>query len=141
MEELRAEIASAMLSNVLGIPSDIPNHSSYVEGWLEVLRKDRRAIFSAARDAQKIADWCLSRHPAYVAKMHAEPTADEIEGPTAASSSATSTRPIIPAAIAAMGSMPRHIARRLYPDPAAVDVPPTPTPAQEEGATWAYRPR
>jgi antirestriction protein ArdC len=34
-----------------------PDHARYTASWLEVLRSDKRAIFSAASKAQEIADW------------------------------------------------------------------------------------
>lgn len=34
-----------------------PDHARYISSWLEVLRSDKRAIFTAAAKAQQIADW------------------------------------------------------------------------------------
>lgn len=138
MEELRAEIASAMLSSELGIPSDIPQHASYIESWLTVLRQDRRAIFSAAADAQRIADWCLERHPAYQAAMQAETSVEDIADASTPEPSVPAPRPAITAAVAAMGPMPAHIARRLNPEPAVVAAVAA-APAPEETPTWTYR--
>ncbi len=60
-EELRAEIASLMLSSLVGVPHDPGPHASYVASWLAVLRRDRREIVRAASDAQRIVDWlCAS---------------------------------------------------------------------------------
>lgn len=59
-EELRAEIASAMLSAELGIPlgpKQIESHAAYVASWIEALRNDRNEIFRAAGQAQQIADY------------------------------------------------------------------------------------
>ena len=61
-EELRAEIASAMLSAETGIVADIENHAAYVESWIKVLKNDRREIFRAASDATKIVDFMLGRN-------------------------------------------------------------------------------
>src|SRR5712671_6155216 len=33
MEELRAELASAFVASELGIPTDIPQHASYIDSW------------------------------------------------------------------------------------------------------------
>jgi antirestriction protein ArdC len=63
MEELRAELSSAFLGGELGIPADIPQHASYIAGWLKPLKQDKREIFRAATNAQKIADLLLSYHP------------------------------------------------------------------------------
>jgi len=56
MEELRAELASALIASELGIPTDIPHHASYIAAWIEPLKDDKREIFRAAADAQKITD-------------------------------------------------------------------------------------
>ena len=63
MEELRAELASAFLAGELGIPADIPQHASYIDNWLKPLKEDKREIFRAAADAQRIVDLILDFHP------------------------------------------------------------------------------
>jgi antirestriction protein ArdC len=73
MEELRAELASAFVANELGIPTDIPHHASYVANWIKPLKDDKREIFRAAADAQRIANMELGFHPAYAAQMQSEP--------------------------------------------------------------------
>jgi antirestriction protein ArdC len=72
MEELRAELASAFVANEIGIPTDIPHHASYIANWIKPLKDDKREIFRAAADAQRIADMELGFHPDYVAQAHAE---------------------------------------------------------------------
>ena len=62
-EELRAEMASAMLSMRFGLPAAIDNHSSYVDHYLQILRNDKKEIFRAAKDAEKISRYVLSFHP------------------------------------------------------------------------------
>src|SRR5664279_4786841 len=74
MEELRAELSSAFMAGELGIPADIPNHASYIQNWLKPLKEDKREIFRAAADAQRIVDMILGFHPDYPAKNTAEPT-------------------------------------------------------------------
>ena len=71
-EELRAELASAFLGAVLGLPTDIPQHASYIGSWIEKLKQDKREIFHAAADAQKIADMALGFHPDYALALQAE---------------------------------------------------------------------
>jgi antirestriction protein ArdC len=68
MEELRAELSSAFIAGELGIPADIPQHASYIQNWLKPLKQDKREIFRAAADAQKIVDLILSYHPDFAAK-------------------------------------------------------------------------
>jgi antirestriction protein ArdC len=63
-EELRAEIAQMMVCGELGIADqDFSNNAAYVASWLETLRSDRKEIFRAAADAQRIADYLLAFHP------------------------------------------------------------------------------
>jgi antirestriction protein ArdC len=67
-EELRAEIGQMMVCGELGIAvsdSDFANNAAYVASWLEKLRSDRKEIFRAAADAQRIADYLLAFHPDY----------------------------------------------------------------------------
>jgi antirestriction protein ArdC len=71
-EELRAELASAFIGSTLGLPTDIPQHASYIASWIKVLKEDKREIFRAAADAQKICDLALSFHPAFAARAKAE---------------------------------------------------------------------
>ena len=72
MEELRAELASAFVASELGIPTDIPQHASYIASWIKPLREDNREIFRAAADAQRIADMELGFHPEYAAQIESE---------------------------------------------------------------------
>jgi antirestriction protein ArdC len=65
MEELRAELASAFVASELGIPTDIPHHASYIASWIKSFKDDKREIFRAAADAQRIADMQLGFHPDY----------------------------------------------------------------------------
>jgi antirestriction protein ArdC len=61
MEELVAELGSAFLCADLDLTPEVrEDHAAYIANWLEVLKNDKRAIFSAAAHAQKAADY-LSR--------------------------------------------------------------------------------
>lgn len=53
-EELRAEIASLMMADRMGIGHDPGQHAAYVGGWVKALKEDPREIFRAASDAEKI---------------------------------------------------------------------------------------
>jgi antirestriction protein ArdC len=79
MEELRAELASAFIASTLGIPADIPQHASYIANWIRPLKDDKREIFRAAADAQKIADLVLGFHPSYAAQADLEPRRSQAE--------------------------------------------------------------
>lgn len=59
-EELVAEIASAFVSNSCGIDS-IQNHDSYIASWLQVLKNDKKAIFTASKLASQAADLVMNR--------------------------------------------------------------------------------
>ena len=55
-EELIAELGSCFLCADLGIVPEVeprPDHASYLASWLKVLADDKRAIFSAAANAQR----------------------------------------------------------------------------------------
>ncbi len=62
-EELRAEIASLMLGNDIGIGHDPGQHASYVASWIKVLREDPLEIFRASADAEKIQSFVLGMSP------------------------------------------------------------------------------
>ncbi|MCB2052358.1 MAG: DUF1738 domain-containing protein, partial [Novosphingobium sp.] len=52
MEELVAELSSAFLCAELGLtPVLRPDHAPYIKHWLEVMKGDKRAIFTAAAKA------------------------------------------------------------------------------------------
>ncbi|MBZ7927605.1 ssDNA-binding domain-containing protein (plasmid) [Ensifer adhaerens] len=58
MEECTVELLSAMICADLNLSVEPrPDHARYIASWLEVLRADARAIFTAASKAQQIADW------------------------------------------------------------------------------------
>jgi antirestriction protein ArdC len=64
-EELVAELGAAFLCASQALSSEPrPDHAKYVQGWLQALKNDKRAIFTAAAKAQQAADW-----------MHAQTTA------------------------------------------------------------------
>ncbi|WP_176597215.1 zincin-like metallopeptidase domain-containing protein [Sphingobium sp. 15-1] len=54
-----AEISAAFLCAALGIVPTV-RHADYVGAWLAVLREDNRAIFRAASQASKAADYILA---------------------------------------------------------------------------------
>lgn len=64
-EELRAEIASAFTSQVLGIDSmnqeHMENHKAYVQSWIDVLKNNPDELFAAIKDAEKISDYLIEK--------------------------------------------------------------------------------
>jgi antirestriction protein ArdC len=61
-EELIAELTSAFVGNQIFpeyITQDLEHHTSYLDSWLRVLRKDNKAFFKAIGEAQKASDYLL----------------------------------------------------------------------------------
>lgn len=56
-EELRAEIASYMMTTELGLGHYPERHAPYVKSWMSAIREDRNALFQATRDAEVIRTW------------------------------------------------------------------------------------
>ena len=59
-EELRAEIASLILGDALGIGHDPGQHAAYVKSWIQVLENDPLEIVRAGADAEKIQRFVMS---------------------------------------------------------------------------------
>lgn len=65
MEEAVAELTTSYVLADLGIAHHPrPDHAAYIASWLELLKHDPRAIFTAASKAQAAADWMHARQPA-----------------------------------------------------------------------------
>ncbi|MEK9797002.1 MAG: zincin-like metallopeptidase domain-containing protein [Alphaproteobacteria bacterium] len=61
MEELVAELGASFLCADNAIATEPrPDHACYIANWLEVLKNDRRAIFTAARQASDAAAYLTS---------------------------------------------------------------------------------
>ncbi len=61
-EELVAELGAAFVCADLGIATNArEDHAAYLQSWLHVLRADKRAIFTAATQAQRAADYLAQR--------------------------------------------------------------------------------
>lgn len=72
-EELVAEMGAAFLCAFCGLPTRL-EHASYIDHWLDALKRDKRLIFVAAGMAQKAADFvigCERVVPSPVAAMAA----------------------------------------------------------------------
>jgi antirestriction protein ArdC len=90
LEELRAEISSAILSAELGIKmtetqraKHLSNHAAYLQSWVKAISRDSSAIFTAARDAERMTEYILSLereatamqdHREWIAEYEAAPT-------------------------------------------------------------------
>ncbi len=64
MEEAVAELTASFILADLGIAHHPrPDHAAYIAAWLDVLKDDPRAIFTAASKAQRAADWMHAQQP------------------------------------------------------------------------------
>ncbi|MBY0481404.1 MAG: ssDNA-binding domain-containing protein [Chitinophagaceae bacterium] len=62
IEELTGEIGAAFLKSFAGIADDnLTNTAAYIDGWLKVLKNDKRFIFYASSRAQQAVDYILNR--------------------------------------------------------------------------------
>jgi putative DNA primase/helicase len=59
-EELRAEIASLMMGDELGIGHDPGQHAAYVGSWIKILKDDPKEILRASRDAEQIHRYVMA---------------------------------------------------------------------------------
>lgn len=58
-EELIAEMGAALVTNELGLNSQLENHASYLSYWLDILKKDKKAFFKAAGKAMQASRYLL----------------------------------------------------------------------------------
>lgn len=62
MEELVAELGSALLSADLGIvQAPWADHAAYLDHWLRVLKADKRAILAESSQASKAAEFLAAQ--------------------------------------------------------------------------------
>jgi antirestriction protein ArdC len=62
VEELVAELTAAFVCSHLGLSTEPrPDHAQYIASWLQVLKADKRAIFTAASKAQQAADFMIQQ--------------------------------------------------------------------------------
>jgi antirestriction protein ArdC len=60
VEELVADISSAILGAAMGLPeAQLDNHAAYLATWIKVLKADKNAILTAAAKADEAADFIL----------------------------------------------------------------------------------
>ncbi len=75
-EELRAEIASMIVGDELGIGHDPGQHAAYVNSWIQALEDDPLEIFRAAADAEKIHAYVLAFEQKQVQEQYQQQAAD-----------------------------------------------------------------
>ena len=76
-EELVAEMGSMFLSaetDIRQTPEHFANHAAYVESWISILRGDPNALFKAASDANKAAEFLLMKERARDREKEAQVT-------------------------------------------------------------------
>jgi len=66
LEELTAEIGAAILSSETGVArspelaaAHLEDHAKYLRGWIKAIERDPMAIFTAAKNAEKISEYVL----------------------------------------------------------------------------------
>ena len=74
---MRVELAQHFVCSELNVACEFDNTAAYLASWLEALKCDRKEVFRAAADAQRIADYLLGFHPAY--RNQGGPAEDERE--------------------------------------------------------------
>ena len=82
LEELRAEICSAILASETGVPmsqASIANHASYLSSWVKAIEGDPMAIFTAAKDADLMAEYLLKLEFQLRAEKRNEPWVRDYE--------------------------------------------------------------
>jgi antirestriction protein ArdC len=64
MEELVAELGAAFTCADLGIaPEVMPEHASYLDAWLKVMKADTKAVFTAAAHAERATGYLQKLQP------------------------------------------------------------------------------
>lgn len=88
LEELRAEIASAILSDSTGLSArcspesmkaHVENHSAYLRSWIKAIERDPMAVFSAAKDAEAMAEYVLEQERLFTAMAPHKEWVEEYE--------------------------------------------------------------
>ena len=59
-EELIAELGSAFVSAHMDLPVRDVHHGAYLQSWLQVLKKDKKAIFKASRLAREACEYLIA---------------------------------------------------------------------------------
>lgn len=59
MEELVAELAAAQICAVKGVPPTT-RHAAYLQSWINIMKADKRAIFTAASHASRAVEFLLA---------------------------------------------------------------------------------
>ena len=61
MEELVAEMGACYLKSYCGLPiEDMSNNASYIKGWLDTFKGDKRILIKAASQGQRGVEYILN---------------------------------------------------------------------------------
>jgi len=113
-EELRAEIASLMLGDDIGVGHDPGQHAAHVGQWIAILKREPLEIFKAAAAAERIRDFVLGLEREQKLPASLQPTPDA------------------PTQEASMKAAPERSGQRVY-----IDVPYAEREAARDlGARW-----
>jgi antirestriction protein ArdC len=102
-EEVRADLASCMLSAELGVPLQLENNAAYIGSFVKRLKEDKFEIFRASKDAQRICDFLTGR---YVPETQAQLDAVPVVAPAPVIQPIVEPVDATVAALAAMRSKP-----------------------------------
>lgn len=81
-EELRAEIASMLIGDELGIGHDPRQHAAYVASWIKCLEDDPLEIFRAAAEAERIHAYVLACEHEQVQEQAPQQAAGQLDETT-----------------------------------------------------------
>ena len=78
-----AAISQCLADQFMGFGTDhLDNHAACIDGWVRVLRGDRRFIFTAAAHAQRAVDWLAATAAKGGAMLDADGRVDGSRGMT-----------------------------------------------------------
>ena len=112
-EELRAEIASWMLGEEIGVGHDPGDHAAYLQSWIKALEDDPSEIVRACRDAEDIMGYLFELEKEHEIALEAAPESRQ----------ATSDRTPEPEPALSPDAAPPEaepVAARAVPEPAPV---------------------
>lgn len=96
-EELRAEIASMLIGDDLGIGHDPSQHVAYVGSWIKALQDDPLEIFRACADAEKIHEFIIAQEQKQVQDQQVAQKLTELRENTIAELTATESKRLVEA--------------------------------------------
>ena len=82
-EEAVAAISQCLADQFMGFGTDhLDDHAAYIDGWVRVLRGDKRFLFTAAAHAQRAVDWLAATAAKGGAMLDADGRVDGSRGMT-----------------------------------------------------------